>query len=352
MRYKPDWEDARKRLTALWNHDLVDRPCIAVTAPNGRSVDRPPAPASAHQKWLDPDWVLRDLTARIESTWWGGEALPSYLLMGGWVLCLGGTPKLEMRTIWYDTVEVDYSSPPPFRYVDDDNWVKTHAYLYEAAADLAGQNDFSLGRPCALPANDILSMVMGAETFLLALKDHPEWMRDALITAAREQCRVRKDLRSRIQDKHDFWYTNGGFMPFWGPEPFFGTQSDVSCMLAPEMFEEFIVPEFEIQAEAFGHMWYHLDGCDAYHHLPRLLSLPFLRVMQYTASPHEPPNGPDHLDLYRRIQSAGKIVHVRVTKENVEPLVRNLDPTRLMLDTSCDSVAEGEALLEASEDWI
>jgi hypothetical protein len=95
-------------------------------------------------------------------------------------------------------------------------------------------------------------MLMGSEAFLVALTDHPEWMRDALITAVGEQCRVRLQLRSLIQDKHDFWYTNGGFMPFWAPEPFFGSQSDVSCMLSPEMFDRFIVPEFDMYADNFG----------------------------------------------------------------------------------------------------
>ena len=98
-------------------------------------------------------------------------------------------------------------------------------------------------------------------------------------------------------------------------------------------------------------MWFHLDGRDAIHHLPRLLSLPYLRVLQYTPTPNEPPNGPDHLDFYRKVQAAGKIVHVRVSKEDVEPMVRNLDPARLMLLTACDSVAEGETLLEAAKRW-
>ena len=99
-------------------------------------------------------------------------------------------------------------------------------------------------------------------------------------------------------------------------------------------------------------MWYHLDGCDARQHLPRLLSLPYMRVVQYVPTPNEPPNGPGHLDLYREIQAAGRIVHVHADKNNVEPLVRELDPARLMIQTVCDSVAEGEALLDAATHWV
>ena len=325
---------------------------MAVTAPNGRSVIPPPAPSTPRQKWLDPDWVLGDLAARLESTWWGGEAIPSYLLMGGWVLCLGGTPRFDMRTIWFDTVDVDFSGPSPFRYDDDDIWVKAHARLYEAVADFAGKDDFLVGNPCVLPANDLLSMVMGTDTFLISLMDHPEWMRQAIVTGASEQLRVRQQLRDHIREKHDFWYGNGGWMPFWAPEPFISTQSDVSCMLSPYMFEQFVIPELEIYAEAFGSLWYHLDGGDARQHLSRLLSLPYLRVVQYVPAPGEPPNGPGHFDLYREIQKAGRIIHIQVPKEHVEPLLRELDPALLMLQTQCNDVAEGEALLEAAKHWI
>lgn len=64
-------------------------------------------------------------------------------------------------------------------------------------------------------------------------------------------------------------------------------------------------------------------------------------------TPSEPPNGPGHLGLYRKIQAAGKIVHIQVSKENIMPLLKELNPALLMLQTHCSDVAEGEALLEA-----
>ena len=352
MKYKPDWPDARKRLTALWNHTVLDRPCIAVTAPNRKPVKRPPEPAIPRQKWLDPDWIRADIVSRLASTWWGGEAIPSYLLMGGWTLCLGGTPRFAMQTIWFDKLSVDFSRPSPFRYDKDDVWVQAHTALYETVADLAGWDDFLLGKPCTLPANDLLSMLMGTDSFLISLIDHPDWMRQAIVTGAREQRRMRRHLRDRIRNKHQFWYGNAGWMPFWAPEPFASTQSDVSCMLSPDMFEQFIVPELDICAQEFGALWYHLDGGDAQHHLPRLLSLPYLRVVQYVPAPCEPPNGPGHLALYRQIQAAGRIVHIQVAKEDVEPLLKALDPALLMVQTHCDTAAEGEALLDAATHWV
>lgn len=352
MKYKPDWPEARQRLTALWHHELIDRPCIAVRAPNGKAMPAPALPSDPRDRWINPEWLRQSFLATLENTWWGGEVTPSCLLMAGWIVCLGGTPEFADNTIWFETMNVDMDAPSPFRNKDDDPWVRLHENLYDSVADLAGKDDFLVGTPGMLPANDLLSMLMGTEAFLFNLIDHPQWMREAIITGAREQLRVRQQLGDRIRDRHDFWYGNAGWMRFWAPEPFTHLQSDVSCMLSTEMFEEFVVPELEIMGEGFGALWYHLDGGDARQHLPRLLSLPFMKVIQYTPAPNEPLNGPAHLDLYRTIQAAGRIVHIEVPKDNVLPLLKELDPALLMLDVSCNSVSEGEALLDEAKKTI
>ena len=351
MKYKPDWEEARERLTALWEGRRMDRPCIAVTAPSGRSVPHPKLPVNPEDKWLSPEWVLENLRATLENTWWGGESIPSYLLMGGWTASLGGRPRFDHKTIWFETFEVDFSKPSPFVYSVGDRWRQKYEELYCAAVELAGRNDFLVGKPSLLPANDLLSMHMGTDAFLIALMDEPGWMRKAIIQGAQEQMAERNRLRDLIKDKHEFWYGNGGWMPFWAPEPYIPTQSDVSCMLSPDTFEEFVLPELEICGRAFGAMWYHLDGHDAKQHLSRLLSLPYMRVMQYVPTPSEPPNGTGQLELYRTIQKAGVVVHVAIAKQQVEPLIKALDPSLLMLDTRCESIDEGEELLAAAKGW-
>ena len=55
--------------------------------------------------------------------------------------------------------------------------------------------------------------------------------------------------------------------------------------------------------------------------------------------------------MYKEIQKAGRVVHVEVPAQNVEPLVKQLDPSLLMLQTSCGSVSEGQELLEAVKRW-
>jgi hypothetical protein len=353
MRYKADWPEAQRRLSALWYGERLDRPCIAVTAPHAVESPTPvPTPADDEARWLEPVYRVAITRRQLEGTWWGGEAVPSSLLMAGWVICLGGTPHFAPETIWFETRDVDFSQPSPFRHDPDSVWMQKYRTLLLAMCAAAGRNDFLVGKPLGLPANDLLSMHLGTEAFMYALVDEPEWMADAILAGALDQRRVRQEMQALMRAQgHDFWYGNAGWMPFWTPEPYNATQSDVSCMLSPETFDHFIVPELEVYGEEYGALWYHLDGGDAKQHLPRLLSLPYLRVLQYTPAPFEPPNGPGHLEMYRQIQAAGKIVHIQLPAENIEPLVRALDPALLMLDTWCPSREAGEELLAQSVGW-
>lgn len=353
MLYKPDWSEAKRRLTALWHGETLDRPCINLRAP--QPVDSPlpvSEPADDEARWLAPEYVVPCALNKLRGTWWGGETLPGVLMMANWVNCLGGTPRFSQRTIWFETQTTDFSKPSPFRHDPDNPWTRKYVNLVQAICRVAGRDDFYVGAKGGLPANDLLSMLMGTEEFLFGLMDHPQWMADAIMAGAQDRIALAKSIQHLVRESgHVLTNGNVGWMPFWAPEPFTSMQSDVSCMLSPEMFDRFVRPELELNAEAHGSIWYHLDGGDAKQHLPRLLSLPFLRVLQYTPAPNEPPNGPDHIQMYKQAQVAGKIVHIDVPLHYVEPLVRALDPARLMLQTVCSSREEGERLLEQMVKW-
>ena len=44
LAYKHNWPEARERLLAYWNMEIIDRPCIAVTAPGQRARTLAPPP--------------------------------------------------------------------------------------------------------------------------------------------------------------------------------------------------------------------------------------------------------------------------------------------------------------------
>ena len=68
MKYKPDWPDAQRRLTALWRGEMLDRPCIAVTAPQPVKNPTPvPAPADDEARWMDPVYLAASARRQVES---------------------------------------------------------------------------------------------------------------------------------------------------------------------------------------------------------------------------------------------------------------------------------------------
>lgn len=350
MKYKENWDEAKARLTALWEGRFIERPCISVRAPNGRP-EQHPTPVSGEEKWLDPGFIVRDAMSWFEPNYYGGEYIPSYLLMAAWAAnTYGATPHFPMETIWFEPVVPDWDSLPSFSFDLESPWLKKVAAIHEALLNAAGYDDFLVGSVCGMPANDMLAFVIGAENVLLGMNEHPDWIRRAIGQLSDNYVEIMHHFQERAKRTHAFWYGLGGWMPFWAPEPFMVMQSDISCMISPTMFESFVVPDLD-RVGREGAVWYHLDGQSAFQHLPRLLSLPYLKVVQFTAMAGTAPNGPEYLDLYRRIQAADKIVHIQAPKENIEPLVRELNPGRLMIETACNSVAEAEQLLESAKRW-
>lgn len=343
------WSGARERWTAFWNGNPLGRSCLTVTAPSGRKVEIP-TPVSGEEKWLDPDFVVRRMLAEYEATWYGGEAMPSSLLMAGWAVnAYGSTPHFPMDTIWFDPMKVDWSDPPTFVPDFQSECFRKVLALHQAALAAAGRDNFMVGHGCFLPGNDMLPLLIGSQEFLFALSDRPDWTRLAIMKLAQNRVEFLHYFHDLARKTHDFWYGNAGWMPFWAPEMFMPFQSDISCMLSCDMFGEFIIPELDLNAREFKNLWYHLDGQSAFHHLPALLSLPYMKVIQFTPEAGTPPNGPAHLDLYRRIQAAGRIVHIQVPQENVRALAKALDPTLLCMDTWCSSVRDAEGLLSSLE---
>ena len=63
MRYKQDWDMAKKRLTAFWDRDILDRCCISVKVPGQAAQAMPQMPNGSG-------------TGRIRSTSSSGTARP------------------------------------------------------------------------------------------------------------------------------------------------------------------------------------------------------------------------------------------------------------------------------------
>jgi hypothetical protein len=129
------------------------------------------------------------------------------------------------------------------------------------------------------------------------------------------------------------------------------SQSDMSCMVSPELFQKFVIRELDLLGERYGLIWYHLDGADAIRHLPALLSRPYIRAIQFVPGAGKPPNGPEYINLYQEVLAAKRCLDIEVPLDQVEYLVRRLRPEGVLLRTWTDTPEDADELLDKVKKW-
>ena len=341
LAYKHNWAEARERLIAFWNMGVIDRPCISVPAPQKQR--RPvPAPADFRAKWTDPDHVAESYDASHEATYFGGEAMPSTSLMVGYCFSYGAPLHYAEQTIWQKPIIESWDHPPSLAFDESDpNWRQVWAVVSRCLEVSEGK--WMTSFPNIHQPNDHLAVLRNSGEFCLDLIDHPNEIKRALRLLLDNWFEVYERLHgilSRTQEGSITW------LPVWCPWSRSKTlQSDISCAMSPAMFEEFIVPELlEIAGRLDGTL-YHLDGPGALQHLDRLLRIDGIHAIQWTAGTGNP-GGLAWLDLYKRIQAAGKGVVISLAYDEVETAVRELEPEGLFILTNAASPDDAEALLK------
>ena len=311
---------------------------------------KPPEPPDSDQdRYLNIDWYLKNLEYRFSKTAYPGEALPSDSVMAGYTISYGANVKFSPQTIWIEPVDnLNIEDENVFELKWERVEMQRFLEFYTKFAQ-AGSGRFLIGQPAILPGNDFLSMIMGSEKFLMALVDNPVAMKTVIRKLANNWVSINKKL-TEIYTK----YQNGYgicWLALWCPYSFISTQSDISCMLSKEMFEEFIVPEIELVGREFGCVVYHLDGPGALHHLDRLCKMPEIKMIQWVPGIASTHSVERWLPLYKKIQDAGKMVMAYVPSEQVKLFVRNLDAKLSYIMTGCNTKKDGEYLLLKIEKW-
>lgn len=124
MKYKPDWEETQQRFLAWWNHEIIDRCCIAVHAPKEgaavKALDLQHGPwllgmeeiedgdqAAIERWWKDPELNYQRAITWFENTYFAGEALPvTYVNWGAMAKAamFGAPPEFNQASVWYPQV--------------------------------------------------------------------------------------------------------------------------------------------------------------------------------------------------------------------------------------------------------
>jgi hypothetical protein len=344
---------ALARNESFWRGDLEDGPLLWITAPLSKPGPTIPEPAREEELWTNVDYVIASTEAALARTHYAGDALPVFCpwlgpdQFAGW---LGAELLLKPRqcTSWSKPFVNDWSDHAQLTIAPENPWWKLYLQLLRESVR-AGRDKWITGYPDLHTGLDALSAVRGPERLLVDLVQSP-----AAIHRAMRQV---TDLWKSVVDTVSDILLPGGqgtsnWTMGWSRQRFLCIgQNDFTCMIGPQMFEQFCREDNQECCRHVDISLYHLDGPNAVRHLPTLLRLEKLHCIQWIQGAGQPLPS-QWLTLLRQIQAGGKSVQLYYgpahggdadLKREIDLLCTALDPNRLFIWAVVDSREEAEA---------
>ena len=343
--YKEDIDEAKERLKAWWDYEIVDRPCIAYyLLSDSKNLNMNHLfeyfgmPWYLAQNWDKFEKFLSIIEETLGSLSFRGEAIPRLFPNYGpgiMASVFGITPKFQSGTVWFhkdtsleeivpllERVELNKNNPWYTRLLDVTEYVARRA-----------RNEYSIALTDLGGVMDILSSFLGPTKIILTMKRQPSIIDTCRSIILEKLLKVYNALQTIIERHVDGC---NSWMPIWCPKRWYPIQSDFSAMLSPKYFRKFVLPDIIKQAESMDYAIYHLDGPGQIIHLDDLLLEPSITGIQWVpGAGAEPSNNEKWLPLYKKIQAAGKnlvIDNAGETPNYATHLYKNLDSKGLFMN--------------------
>jgi len=352
--YKPDWEQTQQNYIAWWNREDFGRCGLAVLAPkSGTEHLKPPSlPEKVEDRWKDREYLAKRNTYTMETTYYGGEALPIWNPGYAWEHnCAYMGCELDMRenAVWckpmiaegdltdydYHQIKVDFES---------DVWKESAALHQFAVEESKGK---CLPYLAAIGhTGDTLSGLRTTDQLLCDMVDCPEYVREFELHLI-EEWKKTYDALFDITSKGAF----GGcstFFHMWAPGRQYNPSNDFSYMISTDMYRDVFYDALARHLEMLDYSLYHVDGVSAFRHVDMLCEFDRLNGLQILPGSGQP--SPLHfMDVLKKVQAHGKNLHIGIPAKEVPAALENLSSKGLFIATTCNSEEEAKALIKYCE---
>ncbi len=352
LAFKPDAAAACKRMEAWWDGAILDRPAIHLTAP--RPNPRP-LPVKQHttlrDRWMDKEYVLVCAEVAIANTYWAGDALPTFWPnLGPEVLtaCMGAELEFGESTTWSVPKLHNWDGIPELKINPDNIYTRTLLDLLRMATQ-KGKGKYVVGLTDIHPGADLAASFRDPRQLNFDLKDAPEQVH-ALTKQLLPTFFDFYELQRQILLEAGQTLTTSWLPLFDTKGRYYIPSCDFSIMISNKMFREFFLPEILAEIEWLDRSIYHLDGPGALWHLDTLLEIKKLDAIQFVYGDGAAPAS-GWIEVYQKIQNAGKKIHVSITPDELDFFMNNLNPEGVMLSMSAGSIEEADAILMKISSW-
>ena len=342
-RFKEDIEEAKERMKAWWDHEIIDRPCISYYYPR-LGEDFPdvmeffdPVYLAQNNNWDNVKKDLDHFEIASKSWYFGGENIPRYFPNYGPGIAaaiFGVEPRYMSRTVWFNRptpVDEIVSLLESAEFSMNNPWYARLIRTTEAAAKRA-KDDYCVAITDIGGVLDILSSFLGPKNIILTMKRNPGIIDTCRTIILEKLLKLYDDIQDKVEQ-----YVDGfnSWMPLWNQKRWYPIQCDFSAFLSPKWFKRFALDDIITQAEHMDYAFYHLDGPDALNHIDDILAIDSINGIQWVPGAGGELRCSDAwMPVYKKIQAAGKNIYIDFFElpERLAHFYKELDPTGLYIE--------------------
>lgn len=313
-------------------------------------------PETVEEKWLDVEYKYNAFKHNTANTEYIAEGIPMRFVNYGpgcLSACIGGSFKLSMHSVWFDTQQVieDWENAPEITFNEQSTLWQC---VVKEQARYASDPDVHFSITDLGGVMDIVASLRGTQNLLFDLYDYPDEVKDF---SRKVNAEWKKAFDKQLEIVRNAGQPYNSWMNIPSAKPWYPIQCDFCYMISPDQFREFVLPDIVEQVNYMERSIYHLDGPGELPHVDMLLDIPGLNGIQWTSGgSNEPLWDEKWYGLYRKIQDKKKnLVLLNGIDENnmegAERLIKSIDPTGVYISFGCSCKEKAEELLEKITRW-
>ena len=296
---------------------------------------------------IDADMFVEDYkrvaqeTHQIEqNAFWVAEPFTGF----PWIEAICGCPVYATENSYITHPSLSSVEEHEKVFFDNENpWFKKYMeFTTVLVKEFKGK--FTVGQPITRGMSDVVGALIGQTEMVYAIYDSPEDVKILMSKIADVFLNVINSQQEALEPFYEGY--SMGFYHLWCPGKCVWFQEDLTCLMTPAQYREFIKVQHEKICSNYEYTGIHIHS-SSFHILDDILDIERLKVIEI----NKDVGGltiEQMVPTFKKIQSKGKklIIWGELSKEDIDLIKTNLEMRGLHFNIIIPSVLEAKELLE------
>jgi len=347
-----DLEMRLKRQDAWWDCDIVDHIPVMMHISSGKNKPIPKKEHTSHfERSYDTEYLIDCAKVHVENTLFLGDSIPhAYVNLGPEVFSgfFGTEIEYGPDTSWSIPNLLDWNDVDKIRFDENNFYYKKMDAMMQDFMNAADGMYFT-GITDIHPGGDAIAAFRDPAELNIDMIENIDEVKKLLHYVT--DCFIKYyDHSASMLEKHS--QAISAWCGIVSTRRWYVPSNDFSCMVSPSMFDDVFLPELERECKSLEASIYHLDGPGALKHLDSLLSIKELCAIQWVYTADGIQRASDWIDVYKKVQKAGKGVQIYIDISELDFMMRELSPQGVWLGVGgIDTKEDADAVIKRLLTW-